>query len=197
MKLGVTGGIGSGKTSVCRVFEILGIPVFSADQEARKIMDTDPVIGEMVENAAGSSVYENGILKREALAKLIFNNSEILAKINSIIHPVVFQKFIEWATLQNSPYVILEAAILFESGASSLVDKTLTVIAPAEERIARVMRRNMLTREQVLERIRNQSPDDDKMRQSDFVVNNSERDMIIPGILKIHNLLLKEVKGEA
>lgn len=195
MKLGVTGGIGSGKTSVCRMFSVLGIPVFSADTEARYIMENDPGIMEMINGAAGKSVYTNGLLERDELARLIFNNREMLDKVNAIVHPLIFNKFSEWALLHDSPYVILEAAILIESGSFNNVDRILTVTAPVEERIGRVMRRNSLTRDQVLERIRNQSTDDEKIKVSDYVIRNSEQDMIIPEVLKVHNEILREIKA--
>ena len=193
LKLGVTGGIGSGKTSVCRVFSVLGIPVFTADIEAKDIMDNDREIIQNLNSIAGKDLYPEGRLDREELAKLIFNDQDLLHKVNSLVHPLIFGNFIQWVEKQNAPYVIMEAAILFESGGSEYVDKVVTVIAPVEERIERVVRGNKLTREQVLARIRNQMDDDLKIKQSDFVINNSENDMIIPAILQIHDVLLKYI----
>lgn len=190
-KLGVTGGIGSGKTSVCRVFNVLGIPVFSADETAREIMESDPVISEKVNMIAGRNMYTGGRLDRDTLAGLIFNNRELLVKINNAVHPVVREKFVKWSEEQESGYIILEAAILFESGTYKILDRILTVITPLEERIERVMKRNYLTREQVLDRIRNQSDDDFKISRSDYIVNNSDNDMIIPAIVKIHNDIIE------
>jgi dephospho-CoA kinase len=195
MKLGVTGGIGSGKTSVCRVFNILGIPVFSADEEAKIVMDSDREVMSKVNHIAGKDLYAGGSLDRKELARLIFNDEKLLQKINSTVHPVIFENFRVWSNLQESEYVILEAAILFESGSSGIVDRIATVIAPVEERIERVIRRNNLTREEVLERIRNQSDDEEKIRQSDFVINNSDTEMIIPAIIKIHEKMLLEIKN--
>jgi dephospho-CoA kinase len=122
MKLGITGGIGSGKTSVCRVFNVLGVPVFSADEEARKIMDSDPNIIERVKSVTGKNIYSSGGLDRMELARLIFNDVDLLNKINGVVHPVVFEQFISWEKSITTPYVIMEAAILFESKASELVD---------------------------------------------------------------------------
>jgi dephospho-CoA kinase len=190
MKLGVTGGIGSGKTSVCRVFNVLGIPVFSADPEAREIMENDKSIIRRINSIAGKNLYINGSLDRMQLATLIFNDSTLLEKVNSLVHPVVFEHFIKWEKEQTAPYVIMEAAILFESGASKLVDRIASVVAPAEERIIRVINRNTHTREQVLERMRNQIDDEARMKLSDYVIHNSEKDMIIPSILKIHDDIL-------
>lgn len=191
MRLGVTGGIGSGKTTVCRVFSVLGIPVFHADPEARQIMESDSEVAELVNSAAGTNVYVNGKIDRNLLASLIFNDRNILSRINSIVHPRVFNAFLKWSEIQHSPYSILEAAILFESGAERFVDYTLSVSAPVEERILRVMKRNELTREQVIDRIRNQADDTLREEKSDFVIRNSEHDMIIPSVLEIHAKLLK------
>jgi dephospho-CoA kinase len=189
-KLGITGGIGSGKTSVCRVFEVLGIPVFSADSEAREIMENDNGIISEINSIIGRDLYKNGSLDRTELASIIFNDTTILKKVNSLVHPAVFDHFTKWTLIQSTPYVIMEAAILFESGASAVVDKIATVIAPVEQRIKRVVLRNKLSQEQVMERMRNQMDDEERIRQSDFIISNSENDMIIPSILKIHNEIL-------
>lgn len=193
IKLGVTGGIGSGKTTACRVFNVLGVPVFSADAEAKEVMDIDTGIILRINTIAGKNLYENGSLDRTELARLIFNNDRLLEKVNALVHPVVFSRFREWEKKQDSPYVIMEAAILFESGASKIVDRILTVMAPMEERVNRVIHRSNLTREQVMERMRNQMGDNQRIEGSDYVINNSENDMIIPEILRIHNDIMKFV----
>jgi dephospho-CoA kinase len=189
-KLGITGGIGSGKTSVCRVFDVLRIPVFSADREAQGIMENDNEIIRQINSIAGEDLYKNGNLDRMDLAKIIFNDKSLLAKMNSLIHPAVFNRFTKWVLLQTAPYVIMEAAILFESGAGKYVDSVATVIAPVEQRVRRVIHRNKLSREQVLDRMRNQMDDETRMKLSDYIIYNSENDMIIPTILKIHNEIL-------
>lgn len=193
-KLGITGGIGSGKTSVCKVFEVLGIPVFLADLEARKIMDNNTEIIRQINSVADTDLYTGGNLDRQRLASLIFNDKLLLEKINSIIHPVVFANFAGWTANQQAPYVIMEAAILFESGGYKLVDRVATVIAPLEERIERIVQRNRLTRDQIMERVRNQMDDDSKIRLSAYVIRNSENDMIIPAILEIHQDILNLIK---
>ena len=195
MKLGVTGGIGSGKTSVCRVFGVLGIPVFSADPEAGIIMNTEPHVIDGINNITGKNLYPDGKLNKEELASLIFHDPELLKKVNSLVHPVVFDHFRVWADKQTTPYVIMEAAILFESGASKLVDRVATVIAPVEERINRVIIRNRLTREQVTDRIKNQMDDEERIRLSDYVINNSENEMIIPVILGIHEDIMTHLNS--
>lgn len=190
LKLGVTGGIGSGKTSVCRVFSVLGIPVFSTDLVAREIMDSDVSVREKISIIAGTDIYPEGNLDRNKLASLIFNDESKLGKVNSIVHPLVFSNFREWSAKQESPYVIMEAAILFEGGADKYVDLIATVVAPAEEKIQRVMSRSNLSREQVLERMKNQMEDDERIGRSDYIIKNSENDMIIPAIIEIHNDIL-------
>jgi dephospho-CoA kinase len=187
MKLGVTGGIGSGKTSVCRVFKVLGVPVFSADEEARIIMESDISIINEINAITGKEMYTNGVLNRSELARLIFSNRDLLNKINHTVHPAVRQNFLIWEKSQDSDYVILEAAILFESGAAKIMDRILTVIAPLEERIERVIRRNSLSREQIMERVANQSDDGYKITRSDYIIDNADNKMIIPEIIRIHN----------
>lgn len=196
MRLGITGGIGSGKTSVCRVFNVLGIPCFSADYEAREIMDSDIGVINMINSIAGHDMYKNGSLDRSELAKLIFNDEDLLRKVNNTVHPVVLEHFKRWEKFQDAEYVILEAAILFESGASEIVERILTVIAPLEERIDRVIKRNNLTRDQVMDRIKNQSSDEEKISKSHYVIDNSDNVMIIPAIIKIHEEMLEIVKNK-
>lgn len=196
-KLGITGGIGSGKTSVCRVFEVLGIPVFSADREAQDIMEKDDDIIAGIKSISGKDLYKNGSLDRTKLASIIFNNTTTLKKVNSLVHPAVFDHFAKWTLKQSTPYVIMEAAILFESGASAVVDKIATVVAPVEQRVKRVILRNRLSQEQVMERMRNQMDDEERIRKSDFVINNSENDMIIPSIMKIHNEILTFINTQS
>jgi dephospho-CoA kinase len=190
LKLGVTGGIGSGKTSVCRVFNILGVPVFSADREASEIVENDQRIISRINSIAGKNLYINGGLDRMELATIIFNDKTLLEEVNSLIHPVVFDHFTKWTLEQTAPYVIMEAAILFESGAVRFVDKVATVLAPVEQRIERIIQRNKLSRDQVIERMRNQIDDETRMKLSDWVIHNSENDMIIPAILNIHKDIL-------
>jgi dephospho-CoA kinase len=197
MKLGVTGGIGSGKTSVCRVFNALGIPVFSADPEAKRIMDNDEGIRQRINSIAGKNLYVSGNLDRVELAALIFNNQTLLEKVNSLVHPIVLDNFKKWEKEQTAPYIIMEAAILFESGASELVDKIAVVVAPTEERIKRVIHRNRLSREQVLERMHNQIDDETRIKLSDYVIYNAENDMIIPAILKIHEEILTNINNRS
>jgi dephospho-CoA kinase len=193
MKLGVTGGIGSGKTSVCKVFNLLGVPIFSADTEAKEIMENEKGIIHRINSIAGKDLYAKGKLDRTRLAELIFNDNSLLEKVNSLVHPVVLDHFKRWEREQTAPYVIMESAILFESSASKLVDRIVTVVAPFDERVARVIHRSNLSREQILDRMRNQMDDDSMIKQSDYIIHNSENDMIIPAILKIHEEILTNI----
>ena len=194
LKLGVTGGIGSGKTTVCRIFQVLGIPVFSADEIAKEIIDNDPVIARRIDTLAGGNIMAGESLDRRKLASLVFNDKKLLEKINALVHPIVYDRFKPWIDEQDSDYVIMEAAILFESGASKRVDKVLTVIADEEEKIERVMLRSSLSRAEVISRMRNQIDDTARISKSDYVVNNSENEMIIPEILRIHRDLINQVR---
>jgi len=191
LKLGVTGGIGSGKTTVCKVFSVLGIPVFSADDEAKKIQESDRDLQLKINSFAGRDLFPDGKLDRAGLARLIFSDKELLEKVNSVVHPAVFRSFREWAVNQNSPYSIMEAAILFESGAFKMMDRIVTVVTPMEERIERLVRSKRLSREQIIERIKNQIDDESRIARSDFVIFNSENEMIIPAILGIHDEMIK------
>ncbi|HVN58780.1 MAG TPA: dephospho-CoA kinase [Bacteroidales bacterium] len=193
MKIGVTGGIGSGKTTVCRIFSALGIPVFAADIDARNVMETEPEVIEKVNQIAGRDVYRGGDLNRSELAAIIFNDRELLEEINATVHPVVRRNFESWQRTQDTDYVILEAAILFESASFRNVDRIITVIAPVEERIDRVVKRNNLSREQVGDRIKNQYDDDYKVARSHYVIDNSDNRLIIPEVLRIHQDILEQI----
>ena len=191
LKLGVTGGIGSGKTTICKVFAVLGIPVFSADVEAKRIQENDRNLQIKINSLAGKDLFPEGKLNRAEMAGLIFNNKDLLEEVNSVVHPAVFSSFMEWIKKQDSPYSIMEAAILFESGGFRLMDRIVTVITPLEERIERLIRGGKLSREQIIERIKNQIDDELRVKQSDFVISNSENDMIVPAVIGIHEEMLK------
>jgi dephospho-CoA kinase len=190
IKVAVTGGIGSGKSLVCEVFEKIGIPVFNADQSAKDIMDNNIDIKEKLISYFGREIYDNKKrLIRKKFADLIFNNKSSLSKVNEIVHPAVRKEFEEWAYRQNTPYVIEEAAIVFESGQAHLFDKIIAVTAPLEIKIERVMSRDNVSRENVLERINNQFSDEKINEKSDFIIVNDNKEMILPQIIHIHNKL--------
>ena len=186
IRVGITGGIGSGKTLVCQIFEKMGIPVFYADQEAKRIMNRDPEVKEALSRHFGSDMYDESGIKKAKLADIIFSSNEALTIINSIVHPVVRKAFDRWSEQQHTPYVIEEAAILFESGAHTMLDQTVLVYAPRELRIARAMKRDGTTREHIEQRMKNQHPDEDKLHRADFVIYNDDSRMVIPQVLELH-----------
>ncbi len=191
IKVAVTGGIGSGKTIVCKVFETLGVPVFYADIEAKRIMSENPIVKENLIALFGTDIYlPNGDIHRIKLADIIFNNEIALRKINDIIHPIVKNEFIKWSDNQSYHYVIQEAALIFESKMENLFDKIITVYAPEQIKIDRVMKRDNVSMKNVLERMSKQLDDDYKISKSDFLILNDDSEMIIPQIIKIHNNIL-------
>lgn len=192
--LGVTGGIGSGKSTVCKTFKVLGIPVFSADDEARLIMDNNRKLRAELRNILGMDLYASGELDRMKMASIIFNDDNMLRKVNSLVHPLVLDSYDEWRRKQDADYIIFEAAILFEAGAEKNVDRILAVTAPLEERIQRVMERNNMSRGQVMERVNKQMPDDELIKRSDYRIDNSEDSMIIQEVLDIHGDILLHLK---
>ena len=186
LKIGITGGIGSGKSTVCRVFSVMGIPVFEADKVARKLMDTDEEIHEKLVHLFGTAVYlPDQTVNRKYLAGIVFKDPSLLTKLNEIVHPVVRKTFFDWCEKQESPYIIHEAAILFESGFYKMMDKTITVVTSEEERIRRVMKRDGITMELVKERIKNQWSDEERIKLADFVIGNNDDQLIIPQIIEI------------
>ena len=186
LKIGITGGIGSGKSTVCRVFSVMGIPVFEADKVARKLMDTDEEIHEKLVRLFGAAVYlPDQTVNRKYLAGIVFKDPSLLTKLNEIVHPVVRKTFFDWCEKQESPYIIHEAAILFESGFYKMMDKTITVVTSEEERIRRVMKRDGITMELVKERIKNQWSDEERIKLADFVIGNNDDQLIIPQIIEI------------
>lgn len=190
IKLGITGGIGSGKSVVCDVLRLHGIPVYDADREAKNLNDTCPVIRQRLIDAFGEELYRNNKLDRKKLAHLIFNHSENLQRVNSIIHPQLAQHFLEWANrLAHHPVVAIDAAVLFEAGFQKFVDKTITVLSPVEMRIHRVTQRDNLTQEQVLSRINSQLSDEEKVKLSDFVILNDNTRSLLKQISEILHLV--------
>lgn len=193
--IGLTGGIGSGKTTVANYFKSFGIPIYIADDEARKIMKSADII-EAIKNSFGDAIFENEILNRDKLAKIVFNNPKKLEKLNNIVHPAVKNHFEQWLMQnQSAPYVIYEAAILFESGRYKDCDLIVTVVAPMESRIERVIKRDNSTRELVLKRINAQWTDEERILKSDFIIENISIEttkLEVDRILKILKIKQKE-----
>ncbi len=191
LKIGITGGIGSGKSTVCKMFEIIGIPVFYADTESKKILYGDENIKQKILTAFGNSILDDaGLIDRKKLATIVFNNKAELENLNNILHPAVALHFENWVKQQNSAYVLKEAAILFESGAYKQVDNVIAIVAPLELKIKRTIGRDAITVEEVLARMKNQLTDEEKIKRSDFVIYNDEQQLLIPQVLKVHSLLI-------
>ena len=189
IKVGVTGGIGSGKSTVCRIFESLGIPVFRADEESRRLLTEDEDVKKQVIALLGESVIQNGKPDRKKIAEMVFNNPEKLQGLNAIIHPKVRDGLKQWMAKQNTPWVIEEAAILFESGAYKNMDAVIVVSAQKELRIQRVVGRDNVTREHVLERMKNQLSEEERRKRADFIIENDDKQMLIPQAIEIFKTL--------
>lgn len=183
--IGLTGGIGSGKSVVAKVFATLGIPVFNADDEAKRIMQSSTEIKTKLIEQFGTDIYNAHGLDKEKLASIVFNDSFQLQLLNAIVHPVTIQAAKDWAAKQTSPYVIKEAALIFESGAADGLFKVIGVTAPISIKIHRVMQRDGITKDQVDARMRNQISDTIKMRLCDYVIENNNQQMVIPQVLEI------------
>ena len=189
LKIGITGSIGAGKSTVAGIFKVLGVPVFDADATAKNILNTDPVLREQIAAAFGSETYKNGLLDRKYLATLVFNNPDQLAKLNALVHPATIEAANIWAKHweeQGCPYILKEAALLFEAGTNVGLDFIIGVTAPVEMRIARVMERDHVTREEVLKRMQHQLDDTEKMKRCNFVIDNNEASLVIPEVLALH-----------
>lgn len=191
IKVGIAGGIGSGKTIICHVFKVLGIPVYNADLGAKLIMNKSDQVRLAVMQEFGDEAYSNGVLNRAFLAAQVFNDAAKLAQLNRIVHPAVIQAAEDWADAQTAPYSLKEASILFESGSYKKVDYSILVTAPIEIRIARVMERDQVTREQVLARMNNQMSDEEKTKLADFVIINDGITPIIPQVMALHHQFQK------
>ncbi len=197
IRVGVTGGIGSGKTLVCKVIETLGYPVFYSDIVAKTITDTDPLVITQVKKIFGDGIYYNGMLNRKKVAKLVFTNNDLLAGLNSIVHPAVARAFEQWC-LQNSSsqLVFKEAAILFETGVYLELHKTILITAPEDIRIKRVIERDGCTESEVRARMANQMTDEEKKRLADFTIDNSSNQLLLPQIINIVQILTSSQYGK-
>jgi dephospho-CoA kinase len=186
----LTGNIGCGKTTVSKVFAFLGVPVYNADEHARTFLLGENVNASLIIAFGNDIMDEKGLPDRMKLAGMVFNDNAALKKLNAIIHPLVMKDFDEWTKQHEScPYVILESAIIFENKLEKYFDRVIMVSAPEEERIQRVMKRDGVTREKVIERIKNQMPEETKVALSDFVIINDDRILAVPQIMDIHHVL--------
>lgn len=190
LKTALTGNIGSGKTTVSKVFAVLGVPVYNADENARIFLFSEGMNKPLAEVFGNDIMDKQGLPDRMKLASLVFNDGDLLKKLNAIIHPVVMKDFGEWSgQYESHPYVLLESAIIFENELEKLFDRVILVTAPEEQRISRVMKREQCSRDQVTERIKNQLPEKMKETLSDFIINNDDNTLVIPQVLDIHKIL--------
>ena len=190
LKIGITGGIGSGKSTVAKVFEVLGIPVYYADDAAKKLMQEDEGMKEKIQLQFGAGVYKNGQLDRKHLADIVFKSPEKLASLNALVHPATLEDAERWMQKQSSPYALKEAALIFESGAQEQLDYVIGVTAPVSLSIQRTMQRDGITREDVMVRMVKQMDETTKMKLCDFVIKNDEQEMVLPQVLALHEKLL-------
>jgi len=190
--IGLTGGIGSGKSTIAKVFANLGIPVFDADNTAKTLMNSNPIVKEKLIAAFGAEVYtnDNQILNRAYLSKLVFSDQHKLALLNSIVHPITIQAALDWAATQNTPYVIKEAALFFESGATVGVHKIIGVSAPKAVRINRVMKRDHCSKAEVEQRMTHQIEESLKMKLCDWVIVNDDLQLVLPQVVALHETIL-------
>jgi dephospho-CoA kinase len=186
--IGLTGGIGSGKTTVARIFSMLNVPVYNSDEAGRKITNKDPLVKSSIKEQFGADMFDNqDNLNREKLSAIVFNDSSALSKLNAIIHPAVAHDFKMWCANQSSPFVIKETAILFEHGLDKQLDGVIVVEAPDDLRIKRVMHRNGITEDAVRQRIQQQLPQDELISRADWVIHNNEEQLLIPQVLEIYS----------
>ena len=190
LKVGITGGIGSGKSTVCQVFETLGIPVFYADRAAKGIVDSDASVIAEIKSLFGDDIYLNDKLDRKKVGSIVFSDTTLLQKMNAIIHPATIAFGKEWMEKQHTPYVIKEAAIFFETGSNKDMDVMIGINAPPETRIERIISRDTTTRDNVLDRMATQMNDEEKMKLCDHIITNDGTSAIIPQVLALHQQFL-------
>lgn len=196
LRIGVTGGIGTGKSTVCRIFEVLGYPVFYADDEAKKVMTEDPELVAEIRSHFGDQVYtKDGQVNRKLLSEIIFSDEKKLNLLNSSVHPATIRAYERWEANQKAAMTFKEAALLFETGTYKLSDYNILVVAPMGLRVTRVMQRDGLTAESVEARIKKQMTDEEKQKLADFIIENDEVKALIPQVLKLHGHLLELLKN--
>jgi dephospho-CoA kinase len=194
LKVGITGGIGSGKTTVCKIFESLGVPVYYADDRAKWLTENDPDIVAAIKSLFTDDIFKDGRLDRKKVSSIVFSDKNKLQQLNAIIHPAVFKDAEHWQKEQsekNIPYSLKEAALLFESGSYKELDKIILVSAPLQLRIERVMQRDSTSEEEVLNRINHQMPENEKGKMADFIINNVELEETKKSVLQLHKKLLE------
>lgn len=192
LRIGITGGIGSGKSTVADIFNVLGIPVYRSDDASKRLMVEDKELKKNIIESFGEESYINGILNRKYLAAQVFNDSQKIALLNSFVHPATINDARQWMEKQHTSYIIKEAALIFESGSEKFLDYVIGVKSPVDLRVSRAMKRDSVTREQVEARMKLQMDEDEKMKSCDFIIINDEQQMLIPQVLLLHERFLKE-----
>jgi dephospho-CoA kinase len=189
ISVGVTGGIGSGKSIVCKVFEAMDFPVFYADSEAKKCMNHDPQLIEGIQSVLGFEAYKNGEIDKVFIANKIFSNEDLKLKVNNLVHPAVFRSFESWKKNQTNPIVFNESALLFETGSYQRFDFTILVIADENTKVNRIRKRDEISENEIKNRMKNQLSDIEKIKLSNFIVENNENVLVIPQLLRIVSIL--------
>ncbi|HVF81436.1 MAG TPA: dephospho-CoA kinase [Flavisolibacter sp.] len=189
LRIGLTGGIGSGKTTVAKIFELLQVPVYYADAASKRLYKTDTGLMQKLKQHFGNDIYIEDELNRARLASLVFNDPQKLELLNSLVHPPTIRDAVEWMNKQTTPYVIKEAALLFESGSAEGLDFVIGVYAPQPLRIKRVMERDVATQDEVRSRMARQMNEEEKMKLCDFVITNDEEGLVVPQVMKLHEQL--------
>ena len=191
LRIGLTGGIGSGKTTVAKIFELLGVPVYYADEEARRIMNENEELRLSIQKEFGEAAYKNGELDRSYMASNVFQNPVKLEMLNALVHPATIRDATNWMLEQRTAYAIKEAALIFESNAAGELDYIIGVYAPVSLRIKRTMERNGVSYDEVLKRMNSQIDEDIKMKLCDFIIYNDEQKLLIPQVIELHQKLLR------
>jgi dephospho-CoA kinase len=191
LRIGITGGIGSGKSTVAKVFEVIGIPVYYADDAAKRLMNEDAQLRQQIMALFGPAAYPNNQLDRKYIARVVFNDKEKLQQLNALVHPATIADGERWMQQQTAPYAIKEAALIFESGTQGQLDHVIGVSAPAALRIHRAMKRDSLSREEILSRMNKQIQETIKMRLCDFIIYNDEQQLVVPQVLALHEKLMQ------
>lgn len=197
LKIGLTGGIGSGKSTVGRIFEVLGIPVYYADIAAKRVMNENAELKSAISAAFGAAAYEDGLLNRAYLAGVVFKDAKKVQILNSLVHPVTIRDAAEWFQQQTAPYAIKEAALIFESGSGKMLDFVIGVSSPEALSIQRAVERDKISVEEVTARMNKQMSEPEKLRLCQYVIFNDERQMLIPQVLALHTKFIAMASREA